>query len=81
MLEIFKKRPMVILISILWGLGLATLFAGVANRRNCIVRGEEPKSIQSKIFSYPNKNNCYSYSSYLVPCNTEIYKNVKIKTI
>jgi hypothetical protein len=33
MLEIFKNRPMIILISILWGLGLATLFTSVASNR------------------------------------------------
>ena len=51
MLEIFCKRPMVILLSVLWGLGLATLFASVANGRNCIiVRGELPGYVEKKVF-------------------------------
>jgi hypothetical protein len=80
MLDIFKKRPMIILLSAIWGIGLATLFASVANRRNCvIVRGELPEEIEKKIFQYPDlENKWYQYKSYLQPCNTEIYSVVKI---
>ena len=80
MLEIFTKRPMVILISVLWGIGLATLFAGVANKRNCIiVRSEIPSELEQKIFQYPElENRCWQYKSYLQPCSKEIYKVVKI---
>ncbi len=81
MLEIFKKRPMVILISALWGIGLATLFASVANKRNCIiVRGELPEELEQKIFQYPElENKCYQYKSYIQPCQREIYTKVKIE--
>lgn len=80
MLEIFTKRPMVVLISVLWGIGLATLFASVANKRNCvIVRGELPNEIEEKIFQYPDlENKCYQFKSYLQPCSNEIYPIVKI---
>ena len=80
MLEIFYKRPMIILLSIVWGLGLATLFSSVANNRNCIiVHGEKPSDIEKKVFQYPDlKNKCYTYKSYITPCETEIYKKVKI---
>jgi len=81
MLEIFSKRPMIVLLSIVWGIGLATLFASVANNRNCIiVRGELPSDIEQKVFQYPDlENKCYTYKSYLTPCETEIYKKVKIE--
>jgi len=81
MLEVFQKRPMVVLLSILWGLGLATLFASVANNRNCmIVRGELPSEIEKKVFQYPDiENKCYTYKSYITPCENEIYKKVKIE--
>lgn len=80
MLEIFSKRPMVILLSVLWGLGLATLFASVANGRNCIiVRGELPAEVEKKVFQYPDlKDKCYTYKSYITPCENEIYKKVLI---
>jgi hypothetical protein len=81
MLEIFSKRPMIVLLSVVWGIGLATLFASVANNRNCIiVRGELPSDIEQKVFQYPDlENKCYTYKSYLTPCETEIYKKVKIE--
>lgn len=82
MLELFKKRSMVILFSVLWGLGLATLFAGVANNRSClIVRGELPIDVEKKIFQYPDlENKCYQFKSYLEPCQVEINKKVKIQS-
>jgi len=81
MLEIFSKRPMIVLLSVVWGIGLATLFASVANNRNCIiVRGELPSDIEQKVFQYPDlENKCYTYKSYMTPCETEIYKKVKIE--
>ena len=81
MLEIFKQKGIVILVSILWGFGLASLFSSVANRRNCIlVRGEHPNEIEEKVFQYPDiEDKCYQYKSYLSPCKNEIYKSVKIK--
>lgn len=82
MLEVFTKRPTVILLSVLWGLGLATLFAGVAYNRNCIiVRGELPQEVEKKIFQYPGpemKDKCYAYKSYITPCANETHKVVKI---
>lgn len=80
MLEIFSRRPMVILLSVLWGIGLATLFASVANNRNCIiVRGELPTEVEKMVFQYPDlEDKCYTYKSYITPCENEIYKVVKV---
>ena len=81
MLDIFSQRPMVVLLSVLWGLGLATLFVSVANNRNCIiVRGEKPSEIEKKVFQYSDLDNkCYKYKSYMTPCETETYKKVPIQ--
>lgn len=80
MLEIFSRRPMVILLSVLWGIGLATLFSSVANNRNCIiVRGELPTDVEKMVFQYPDlEDKCYTYKSYITPCENEIYKVVKV---
>jgi hypothetical protein len=80
MLDIFKQRTMVILLSILWGLGLATLFTAVANHRNSIiVRGEPPYEVEKKVFQYPDLDNkCYKFKSKMTVCNDEIPKKIKI---
>ena len=80
MLEIFSRRPMVILLSVVWGIGLATLFASVANIRNCIiVRGELPTEVEKMVFQYPDlEDKCYTYKSYITPCENEVYKVVKL---
>jgi hypothetical protein len=81
MLEIFSKRPMIVLLSVLWGLGLATLFASVANSRNCIiVRGETPVEIEQKVFQYPGiEDKCFTYKSYITACENETHKKVTIR--
>lgn len=57
-----------IFISILLGLGLASLFRKVCNDKNCIVfNGPILKDFENKIYKYDEK--CYKYSTYLSPCN------------
>lgn len=55
-----------IVISILLGLGLATMFRKVCKDRNCIVF-KGPGNIKDKIFKYNNK--CYTYSSNAETCD------------
>ena len=56
-----------IIISIIWGLGLATLFQRICKDRNCIVlKGPNPNKIKDKIFKYNNK--CYIYHPELSNC-------------
>ena len=63
-----------ILISILWGLGLAAIFRKVCKGRNCIViKAENPKKIKNKIFKY--ENSCYKY--YPEAINCEKHKDKK----
>ena len=57
-----------ILISVLWGLGLAALFRSVCKGRNCIViKAQKPNKIKNKIFKY--NNSCYKYKSEAVSCD------------
>ena len=56
-----------IILSIIWGLGLATLFQRICKDRNCIVMtGPDPNQIKNKIFKYNNK--CYIYHPELSKC-------------
>jgi hypothetical protein len=57
-----------ILISILWGLGLATLFRKVCVGRNCIViKAPNIKTIKKNIYGFDGK--CYKFNSQITKCN------------
>ena len=56
-----------IIISIIWGLGLAALFRRVCKGRNCIViKGPKPKEIDNKIYKFDEK--FYKYNAYASSC-------------
>lgn len=58
-----------IIISIILGLGLATLFRKACNDRNCMVfKGPELDNIRGKIFKYNKK--CYKYKENAGTCDT-----------
>ena len=59
-----------IVISILWGLGLAFLFfKQTCNGDNCIVySAPDIKKMHSDIYAHKNKNTCYKYKTYTVDC-------------
>jgi hypothetical protein len=80
MLSFFKRRAVIVILSILWGIGLASLIVSVSNMRNCIiVRGELPTEIEKKTFQYPGESEkCYRYKSKLAPCKQETHINVKL---
>ena len=57
-----------IIISILLGLGLATLFRRACNERNCLVfKGPEISKIKNQVFKYNDK--CYSFSAEAETCS------------
>tara|TARA_X000000950_G_scaffold286537_1_gene395727 strand:- start:632 stop:871 length:240 start_codon:yes stop_codon:yes gene_type:complete len=61
------------LISILLGLGLATLFRKVCNDRNCLIfKGPELDKMNNKIYKFEDK--CYKYVPNVKKCD----KNKKI---
>ena len=59
----------IIFISMLLGLGLATLFRKVCNDKNCIVfKGPVLQDIEDKIFE--ENGNCYKYTLTKETCNS-----------
>ena len=57
-----------VVISILLGLGLATLFRKVCNDRNCLLfKGPNLSNIRGKIFKYNDK--CYKYKENATTCD------------
>ncbi len=58
-----------IFISVLLGLGLASLFRKICNDKNCLVfNGPVLKDFENKIYKFDEK--CYRYTTYSSPCNS-----------
>tara|TARA_B100001094_G_C17787580_1_gene602780 strand:- start:166 stop:450 length:285 start_codon:yes stop_codon:yes gene_type:complete len=73
-----------IVISIVWGLGLAALFRRACNGRSCIIyKGPHPSVIQNKIFKH--NHTCYKYNAKRANCdsvdenNVYLDENIQIK--
>ena len=63
------------MMSIIFGLGLASLFRVVCKDKNCIIYQAPPlEEIDGQIYKYNNK--CYKYTAESTQCSTT-KKNVK----
>ena len=63
-----------IICSIVWGLGLASLFKRVCTGRKCIVyRSPPPKDVQGNIYNYNSK--CYKFSPRTTECTHDSISN------
>lgn len=66
--RLMKSKDSIIILSIIWGFGLACLFQRVCKGRNCIIyKAPSLDYIKGKIFKFNNK--CYSYVPRLVKCS------------
>ena len=64
-----------IILSIIWGLGLAALFRKVCKGRNCIVlRAPDTSDIKGKIYRFEDK--CYKFNPKITSCKN---KNIILK--
>ena len=66
MIHILKSPIAKIIVSILWGLGLACIFRTACKGRDCIIyKAPSPDIIQKNIYMFNDK--CYKYS--IMPTN------------
>lgn len=66
--DFLKSRKGQILISIIWGIGLAALFRrGCANNKCLVIKGPNPEEVAKSI--YKSNGKCYKYSPYITRCN------------
>ena len=80
LVNILKSHDVKIIFSVIWGLGLASLFRKVCKGRNCIIyRAPSISDIQGKIFGFNNK--CYNYIPRLVNCGDNVISPEEFKTI
>lgn len=69
MSSLFKNKHIKIILSVIWGLGLASLFKKVCKGRKCIeYKAPSPDYIKNNIFSFNDK--CYKYKPKLINCKS-----------
>ncbi len=69
-IEKLKSREGIIILSIIWGLGLASIFRKVCIGRNCIVyRAPSPKKMINNVYLHDGK--CYKYTTYTTKCTND----------
>jgi hypothetical protein len=69
--EILHSKNGKILMSIILGIGAATLFRKTCKERNCLVfKSPAMKDITNKVFEYDNK--CYNFKEQIKKCNSNI---------
>lgn len=73
LVEVIQNPISKIILSVLWGLALSTLFRRACKNRSCIViRGPRPLDMEGKIYEFDNK--CYIYKAKLTECPVETLK-------
>ena len=67
MLNFLKNDIGRIIISIIWGFGLATLFRKICKGKKCIIlKAPEPNQIKKNIYKFDNK--CYKFKPINIKC-------------
>ena len=68
--DLFKSNIGKIIISIIWALGLSTIFRYSCDGKNCkmiIYRGGNAREIESNVYNYGTKD-CYRYKALISSC-------------
>jgi hypothetical protein len=69
MASILQNRVMIILISLIWGFGLALLFRKICQNDQCVIVKVPPVFNNSSGIIYDNKSNrCHKLYKYPSPC-------------
>ena len=76
----FIKSPLGrIIISIVWGLGLSTLFKRACENRTCQIiqyEGPDPQEISNSVYQYGTPE-CYQYRPRPAKCATDQKESIK----
>lgn len=68
--EILKTQVGMIIVSVIWGLGLSTLFRKACQGRKCqviVYSGPDPVEVKNTYYDYGN-GQCYQYHPFLSKC-------------
>ena len=73
MLKILENKNITIILSIIWGLGLACMFRKVCKDRECLTyKAPDPNSILNRIWRHNDK--CYSFKTKNTKCSNNAIK-------
>lgn len=64
----FNKRFIIIIISLIWGFGIALLFRKICKNDECVVIKVPPQFIQSGSIIKDKNNHCYKLHTYYSEC-------------
>ena len=80
MLDFFNTKNGKILISLIWGFGLATFFKKTCRGDRCIVMNAPvPKDVEDKTFSYQGmEGSCFKFSPKIAKCKNDNEETIKI---
>ena len=68
--DLFQSRTGVVLVSIIWGLGLSTLFRKACQGQRCRIvtyRGPDPEQVR-QMYHHFGGDQCYQYYPIKTPC-------------
>ena len=69
--DFFKSRTGIIVISVIWGLGLSTIFRKACTGKSCqVVKyvSPNPKDIMNSTYNYGIEDECYQYDAVITKC-------------
>lgn len=83
LLKILTDKRLQVIISVIWGLGIAMFFRKSCKGRSCIIiKGPKPEDMNNKIFTFNDK--CYKYTatntSCKVPSNADNIQTINTRT-
>lgn len=72
--DLIKSNEGKIVMSIIWGFGLAAIFRRACKGRSCIImKGPKPSDMNDKVFSFDKK--CYKYTAHNTSCKAKTELN------
>ena len=66
----FKSRTGIIIVSVIWGLGLSTLFRKACQGNKCkvvVYQGPNPHELKDTYYNYGDQQ-CYQYYPHISQC-------------
>lgn len=79
MISFLETKVGTIIISVILGLGLSTLFKKACKGSRCIVINSPAKEkVDDTVFKYKGDKTCYKYDSYITKCNKEVKETIQL---